>query len=157
MSLTYLYWAQCYRTFYDRNLIIFKLSWSVCYNRLKKLVMDKPSSLLRKFVNYDCKKFSDIVTKSVTSFCFHFHSLGTFSFGPATAASAASSSAVFFGTILGADRRVISSVVNVTNFLPSALSGVILGWQFLLMRSTPTCLFGIVNCKKKFYDNNNSC
>ncbi len=52
--------AQCYNTFYDRNLIIFRLSQSVCYNRLKKLVMDKPSSLLLKFVYYVRKKFYNI-------------------------------------------------------------------------------------------------
>ncbi len=53
----YYSWAQCYKKFYGRNLLIFILIKSVCYHMLKNLVRDKHSSLFRKFVNYGRKIF----------------------------------------------------------------------------------------------------
>jgi hypothetical protein len=44
--------AQCYKTFLVRNLQIFKLSYNVCYNGLKKLAKDEHSNLLQKIVDY---------------------------------------------------------------------------------------------------------
>ncbi len=50
-------WAQCYKTFYDCNLLIFILSKSVCYNRLIKLAREKRSSQLQTFINYGHTQF----------------------------------------------------------------------------------------------------
>ena len=44
--------AKCYKYFYARNLRIFILSHSIFKNRLEKLVTDKHSKLLQKFINY---------------------------------------------------------------------------------------------------------
>ncbi len=52
--------AQCYKTFFVRNLRIFVLRWSVYQNRLEKLSKDKNSSLLHKLVNYGHRKFHNI-------------------------------------------------------------------------------------------------
>ncbi len=52
--------AQCYKTFYIRNLRTFVLSQSVCQAELEKFVMDKKPSLLRKCVNYGQKMFYNI-------------------------------------------------------------------------------------------------
>jgi hypothetical protein len=40
-------WAQCYKTFYGRNLRIFVLSYSVCKNSFENLVRDTHSNFLR--------------------------------------------------------------------------------------------------------------
>ncbi len=52
--------AQCYKTFFVRDLRIFVLSLSVCYTRLLKLANDKHSSLVRKSVNHGQTKFYNI-------------------------------------------------------------------------------------------------
>jgi hypothetical protein len=46
LIITKLTKSQCYKTFYVRNLLIYIVSWSVCKNKLERLVKDKRSSIL---------------------------------------------------------------------------------------------------------------
>ncbi len=60
MSYSISTWAQCYKTFYGRDILIFLISQGVCQTRLETFARDKYSSLLRKSVNRGRKKFYNI-------------------------------------------------------------------------------------------------
>jgi hypothetical protein len=52
--------GQRYKTFYGRTLRIFVISYSVCPWQALTAYSNKHYSLVRKFVNYECKKFYNI-------------------------------------------------------------------------------------------------
>ncbi len=52
-----LFWVQHYKTCFVRNLLIFVISYSVCWTMLEKLIKGKHWSLLRKLWITDVKSF----------------------------------------------------------------------------------------------------
>jgi hypothetical protein len=70
--------AQCYRTFFVRNLQIFVISSSVCPWQAIQAKSNKHSSLVQKIVTYGRKFFYKIVTRGQCYKTFFVHELRIF-------------------------------------------------------------------------------
>ncbi len=82
--------AQCYKTFYGRNISMLTISQCVCYRQAflailanngliqERLARDKPSSLSCKLKDYNIKKFYNIDTRAQCYKTFYGRNLSMF-------------------------------------------------------------------------------